>query len=162
MLRYLFSRTSGLLLEDHISNTAITALIHTTTEEAAAWAELAEFRKDVLSKAWVLSEKEQSRAKRKAEGWNRNRERKAREEHKRKKERLKEKTNCSTKEKAKQDGNGQHETIKRQGNGNEIRADRAQRRRPDREPVMGTSHSMVARAKVTRPAVSGNFDALGL
>ena len=47
------------------------AIIHTTNEEAAAWAENTAFHHEVLSKPWFMGEKDQRRAKRKAEGSNR-------------------------------------------------------------------------------------------
>lgn len=110
----------------------------------------------------MLSEKDQARAKRKAEGWDRNRERKAREERKRKKEILKEKAKCPIKEMDSRQGSGEQGTTERKGNGNRVLADRERPRRPDREPKVGTSDPAVARVKVTRPTISGNFDALGL
>jgi len=110
----------------------------------------------------VLSEKEQARAKRKAEGLDKNRERKAREERKRKKEQQKEKAQRSINERHRGDRGGEGETIKRKENDNGHRADGERPRRLDREPKLGTSGLAVARVKVTNPAVSGNFDALGL
>ena len=42
--------------------------MHTTNEEAAAWAENTAFRKGILDTPWIISEKDERRAKRKAEG----------------------------------------------------------------------------------------------
>ena len=61
------------------------AIIRTTNEEAAAWAENTAFRKEILSKAWVVSEEDEKRARRKAEGLDR--EKRAREERKKRKRR---------------------------------------------------------------------------
>ena len=61
------------------------AIIHTTNEEAAAWAENTAFRKEVLAKPWVVGEEDEERARRKAEGLDR--EKRAREERKRRKRR---------------------------------------------------------------------------
>ena len=59
------------------------AIIRTTNEEAAAWAENTAFRKEILSQPWVVSEEEEKRARRKAEGLDR--EKQAREERKKRK-----------------------------------------------------------------------------
>ena len=61
----------------------ITGIIRTTNEEASAWTEMATFREKVLSIPWVLTDQEERRAKRKAEGYEAKK--KAREEHNRKK-----------------------------------------------------------------------------
>ena len=67
----------------------ITGIIRTTNEEASAWNEKATFQKNVLSIPWVLTDQEERRAKRKAEGYEAKK--KAREEHNRKKAILDEK-----------------------------------------------------------------------
>ena len=59
-----------------------TAIVHTTNEEAAAWAENTAFRRDILSIPWVVSAQDERRAKRKAEGFDQKK--KARAERKRK------------------------------------------------------------------------------
>ena len=59
------------------------AIIRTTNEEAAAWAENTAFRKEILSEPWVVSEEDEEKAGRKAEGLDR--EKRAREERKKKK-----------------------------------------------------------------------------
>lgn len=46
----------------------LTAFVRTTNEEAEAWAQTAAFRRDILSKPWVVSEQDERRARRKAEG----------------------------------------------------------------------------------------------
>lgn len=61
------------------------AIIRTTNEEAAAWAENTVFRKEILDKPWVVSKEDEERARRKAEGLDR--ERRAREERKKRKRR---------------------------------------------------------------------------
>lgn len=61
------------------------AIIHTTNEETAAWAENTAFRNEVLAKPWVVGEEDEERARRKAEGLDR--EKRAREERKRRKRR---------------------------------------------------------------------------
>ena len=61
------------------------AIIGTTNEEAAAWAENTVFRKEILGKPWVVSKEDEERARRKAEGLDR--ERRAREERKKRKRR---------------------------------------------------------------------------
>ena len=63
-----------------------TAIIRTTNEEAAAWAENTAFRKEILSEPWVVSEEDEERARRKAEGLDR--EKRAREERKKRKRKL--------------------------------------------------------------------------
>ncbi|KAL8788099.1 MAG: hypothetical protein Q9213_001857 [Squamulea squamosa] len=60
------------------------SLIHTTNEEATAWAENATFHKNILYKPWVVSENHQRRAKRKAEGVEQEREVKKRRRRRRK------------------------------------------------------------------------------
>lgn len=62
-----------------------TAIIGTTNEEVAAWAENTAFRKEVLDIPWVISEEEEKRARRKAEGLDR--EKRARGERKKRKRR---------------------------------------------------------------------------
>lgn len=57
------------------------SVVHTTNEEAAAWAENAEFRTSVLNVPWVISEEAEKKARRKAEGLDR--EKRARHERKR-------------------------------------------------------------------------------
>ncbi|KAF6230357.1 hypothetical protein HO133_004699 [Letharia lupina] len=59
------------------------SIIRTTNEEAAAWAENTAFRKEILSQPWVVSEEEEKRARRKAEGLDR--EKQARKERKKRK-----------------------------------------------------------------------------
>jgi len=59
------------------------AIVHTTNEEIATWAENTAFRRDILDHPWVVSEHDEKRAKRKAEGLDR--ERKVRDERKRRK-----------------------------------------------------------------------------
>ena len=44
------------------------ALVRTTSEEATAWAENAAFYKNVMCKPWVVTERDQRRAKKKAAG----------------------------------------------------------------------------------------------
>lgn len=66
-----------------------TATIRTTNEEAAAWAENTAFRREILSTPWVVSEKDEKRAKRNAEGLDR--EKRAREEREKRKRREEEK-----------------------------------------------------------------------
>ncbi|KAL9132358.1 MAG: hypothetical protein Q9175_006471 [Cornicularia normoerica] len=63
--------------------------IRTTNEETAAWAENTAFRREILSTPWVVSEKDEKRAKRKAEGLDR--EKRAREEREKRKRREEEK-----------------------------------------------------------------------
>ncbi len=63
--------------------TRLAAIVHTTNEEAASWAENNNFRQDILNHPWVVSEHDGKRAKRKAEGLDR--ELKARVERRRKK-----------------------------------------------------------------------------
>ncbi|KAL9103589.1 MAG: hypothetical protein Q9163_001391 [Psora crenata] len=50
------------------------AIIRTTNEECAAWAENAAFLKDTLDKPWIVQDKEERRAKRKAKGRDKERE----------------------------------------------------------------------------------------
>lgn len=59
------------------------AIIRTTNEEAAAWAETTAFRKEILGKPWDVSEADEKRARRKAEGLDR--EKRARGERKKRK-----------------------------------------------------------------------------
>ena len=59
------------------------AIVHTTNEEIANWSETTAFRRDILDYPWVVSEHDEKRAKRKAEGLHR--ERKVRDERKRRK-----------------------------------------------------------------------------
>lgn len=47
------------------------SIIYSTSEESAAWAENTEFRSSILSSPWVVSAKDEQRAKRKAEGLDR-------------------------------------------------------------------------------------------
>ena len=54
------------------------AIIRTTNEEVAAWAENTAYRKEVLDEAWVVGEEEEKRARRKAEGLDRERQRRRR------------------------------------------------------------------------------------
>lgn len=61
-------------------------ILRTTNEEAAAWAKYATYKRDVLSKPWVLTDKEQRQAERRAQGYEAKK--KAKEEHKRKKQAL--------------------------------------------------------------------------
>ena len=139
-----------------------TALIHTTTEEATAWAELAQYRNDVLSKPWVLSEKEQIQAKRKAEGRDRHRERKEREKRKRLKEKAKDNTHFPVKESEMQDHVGGEETIREKGKVTKLKAKGDRQRQCDRNAGTGIFDSKGATIRVPRPAASGRFDALGL
>ncbi|KAL9075871.1 MAG: hypothetical protein Q9161_001264 [Pseudevernia consocians] len=76
------------------------SIIRTTNEEAAAWAENTAFRKEILSRPWVVSEEDEKRARRKAEGLDR--EKRAREERKRRKRREEEQGKRAALEKAKQ------------------------------------------------------------
>ena len=46
----------------------LTAFIRSTNEEAEAWAQYAAFKRDILSKPWIVSEQDERMAKRKAEG----------------------------------------------------------------------------------------------
>jgi hypothetical protein len=46
----------------------LTAFVRTTNEEAEAWAQTAAFRRNILSKPWVVSEQDERRARRNAEG----------------------------------------------------------------------------------------------
>ena len=46
----------------------LTAFVRTTNEEAEAWAQNAAFRREILNKPWVISEQDERRAKRGAEG----------------------------------------------------------------------------------------------
>lgn len=78
------------------------SIIRTTNEEAAAWAETTAFRKDVLDTPWVVSEEEEKRARRKAEGLDR--EERAREERKRRKRREREEGKRAAAEKEKRRG----------------------------------------------------------
>ena len=57
------------------------AIVRTTNEEAAAWAENTAFRKEILGQPWLVSGEDEERARRKAEGLDR--EKRAREERKR-------------------------------------------------------------------------------
>lgn len=59
----------------------IAAIVRTTNEEAAAWAENTAFRHDILNHPWIVSEHDEKRAKRKAEGLDH--ERKMRDKRKR-------------------------------------------------------------------------------
>lgn len=59
------------------------ALVRTTTEEATAWAENATFYQEVLCKPWVVNDRAQLRAKKKAAGLDKERE--AKKERKRRK-----------------------------------------------------------------------------
>ncbi|KAL2046824.1 hypothetical protein N7G274_000842 [Stereocaulon virgatum] len=72
-------------------------IIRTTNEEAAAWAENTAFRRDILNIPWVVSEKDEERARRKAEGLDR--EKKAREDRKRRTQRAKLNSKLNTQEK---------------------------------------------------------------
>ncbi|KAL8945227.1 MAG: hypothetical protein Q9211_000237 [Gyalolechia sp. 1 TL-2023] len=63
--------------------------VHTTNEEASAWAENATFYRDTLSRPWVVSQGKQQRARIEAEGLVRERE--ARTARKRRKKELEEK-----------------------------------------------------------------------
>ena len=63
----------------------LSAIIRTTNEEAAAWAENTAFQTQILSEPWVVSEKDARRARRKAEGLDR--EKRSTEERKRRKRR---------------------------------------------------------------------------
>ena len=67
---------------------ARTAIVRTTNEEAAAWAENTAFQKEILDKPWVVSEEEEKRARRNAEGLDR--EKRVREERKRRRRRKEE------------------------------------------------------------------------
>ncbi|CAF9931613.1 MAG: hypothetical protein HETSPECPRED_008144 [Heterodermia speciosa] len=67
----------------------LTGIIRTTNEEVSTWNDSITFRRNVLSKPWVLTDQEERRAKRKAEGYEAKK--KAREEHNRKKAVLDEK-----------------------------------------------------------------------
>lgn len=58
------------------------SIIYTTSEETAAWVENTEFRSSILNVPWVVSAKDEQRAKRKAEGLDR--EQKAQEARRRK------------------------------------------------------------------------------
>ena len=60
------------------------AIIQTTTEEAAAWAENTHFRREVLGQPWLLSQEEQQKAKEQVKGAERKRQlQEARERKKR-------------------------------------------------------------------------------
>ncbi|CAF9921170.1 MAG: hypothetical protein ALECFALPRED_001726 [Alectoria fallacina] len=52
------------------------SIIRTTNEEADDWAENTAFRKDVLSTPWIVSEEDEERARRKAEGLDRDKRKK--------------------------------------------------------------------------------------
>ncbi len=109
-----------------------------------------------------MSEKEQARAKRKAEGWDRKREHKAREERKREKQKVKEEAKRSHKEKRKRDQIIGREIMERKGTKYEARMDGERRQLLNGKPVGRVDVPTVAKSKVIRPVVSGNFDALGL
>ena len=108
-----------------------------------------------------MSEKEHARARRKAEGRNKHRERKEREERRKLKHKMKEMKGTAN-EVDKRDRGGKREAIERKVNGNRTRADEGRQRQSEKEPKAEVSGSTVARVKVIRSAVSGNFDALGL
>ena len=108
-----------------------------------------------------MSEKEQARAKRKAEGWDRKRERKAREERKREGLKHPEDMKRSHKEKRNADRIIEQETRERKGTKHE-RMDGKRRQLLKGEPVERANVLTIAKSKVTRPVVSGKFDALGL
>ena len=54
--------------EEHMLIPIFIAFVRTTNEEAEAWAQNATFRQDVLNKPWVISEQDERKARRKAEG----------------------------------------------------------------------------------------------
>lgn len=66
-----------------ISALRYVAVIHTTNEEVSSWAETTAFHTDILDNPWVVSERDEKRARRKAEGLDR--ERKTRDYRKRSK-----------------------------------------------------------------------------
>ncbi|KAL8659899.1 MAG: hypothetical protein Q9226_000193 [Calogaya cf. arnoldii] len=68
------------------------SLVRTTNEEATAWVENATFHQEVLCKPWVVSERDQWRAKNKAAGLDK--ERKAKKERKRRRKASTEKREC--------------------------------------------------------------------
>ena len=89
------------------------AIIRTTNEEVAAWAENTAFRHSVLDKAWVVGEEEEKRARRKAEGLDRERQRRRRkrrdEEEGRERETGKPAVAGKEKRRAREEGHGRRE-----------------------------------------------------
>ena len=98
---------------------------------------------------------EQARARRKAEGRDRERERRARERRKRKKDELKKEARHVHKEKERRDPNSEGTAEERNSYRNEARVGGEPRRGQNKE-------STVTKVEVTRPVISGKFDALGL
>lgn len=131
------------------------ALIRSTNEEAGTWAELSAFRNDVLNKAWVVSERDEVRARRKAEGSYR--ERKAKEERKKRRIREQGERKHSTQKDKKRDLAGGGFAREKKG----VTGDAHQpQRRPETATVVEAPERTVAMPKVSRPL--GKFDALGL
>lgn len=99
------------------------AIIRTTNEEVAAWAENTAFRKEVLDKAWVVGEEEEKRARRKAEGLDRERQRRGRKRRQEEEAKAKGKSAGAGKEKrrGREEGHGRREgevgPSKRQASG---------------------------------------------
>lgn len=55
-------------LRPSVLTDGFTAVVRTTNEEAEAWMQSAVFKRDILSKPWIISEQDEKRARRKAEG----------------------------------------------------------------------------------------------
>ncbi|KAL9005537.1 MAG: hypothetical protein Q9188_001698 [Gyalolechia gomerana] len=95
------------------------ARVHTTSDEARAWAENAAFYRDILSRPWIVSERKQQRAKVEAEGLAREWE--ARRNRKRRKKELEEKREHKAKmeeqrhlDKSRRDGKQKREAHQRE------------------------------------------------
>ncbi|KAL9605886.1 MAG: hypothetical protein Q9179_000950 [Wetmoreana sp. 5 TL-2023] len=132
-------------------------LVRTTNEEASAWTENAIFYRDVLSKPWVVSEREQQQAKREAEGVEQERE--ARKERKRRrKEREEQRERKAKGEEERRNRVTSHHCVEKKQ-----QAHKVEKAPWKQKAVNGMKERRGFGAKhPDRPAVSRNFDALGL
>ncbi|KAL8738637.1 MAG: hypothetical protein Q9181_000583 [Wetmoreana brouardii] len=132
-------------------------LVRTTNEEGSAWTENAIFYRDILGKPWVVSEREQQQAKREAEGVKRERE--ARKERKRRRKEREE----QRERKAKGEEECRSRVKSHHHVGKKEQAHQVEETPRKQKAVNGVKERRGLGAKQhDRPAVSGNFDALGL
>lgn len=116
----------------------------------AAWAETTAFRRDILSTPWVVSERDQEKARRKVA--NEAHEKKLLAELKRRKRKRMESKNDNDREERK---------IKADILRRETSETAKRGKSHEKKPKKGREETMEASDKVVKPVVQGKFDALG-
>ncbi|KAK4691823.1 hypothetical protein P7C71_g5261, partial [Lecanoromycetidae sp. Uapishka_2] len=123
-----------MILDDSSGATIeLTSIVHTTNEEAGAWAENTAFRHDILNVPWIVSERNEKRAKREAEGLNRTHKSKHERRHKVNQAPLESRCNEAEKMKRKREEDMQEREIeKKKQDGDRRRREEEKRRQDER------------------------------